>query len=61
MNREDWKAFYRWLDTASLAELQARHDTLNELIPKLRDQEVRTNAARMRKEIEGLILFYGSR
>ena len=58
MNREDWSAFYGWLDTVDLPELRTRHEQLNELIPILRDREVRANALRMRKEIEGLILLY---
>jgi hypothetical protein len=38
--------------------LRTRHEQLNALIQILRDREVRANALRMRKEIEGLILLY---
>ncbi len=46
MNRENWKNFYRWLDTANRAELNARHEELSDLIRTLRDREVRANAVR---------------
>jgi len=56
MNREDWKGFYCWLDTASLAELNTRKGNIEDLLETLRDPDVRGEARRMCRKIEEEIL-----
>lgn len=56
MNREDWRAFDRWLDTASVEELHVRQGKLETLLEKLRDPDVRRDAYRMQREVEREIL-----
>jgi len=56
LNREDWKGFYGWLDTASLAELNIRKGNIEDLLETLRDPDVRGEARRMCRKIEEEIL-----
>lgn len=56
MNREDWRGFYRWLDTASLEELREKLRKIEALLAALKDRFVRADALKMRREIEAEIL-----
>ena len=52
MEREEWKSFFCWLDTANCDELRARHKKLLDLLEILQDRGVRGDARRMLKFIE---------
>ena len=56
MRREEWKIFLRWLETASPSELRATLDKIEGVLTALKDRGVRSNALRMRREIEAEIL-----
>ena len=61
MNRQDWRDFYRWLETASLPELRATLEKIEATLPFLKDREVRGEALRMRRAMEAEILERASR
>lgn len=56
MRREEWKIFHRWLETASPSALRAILDKIEGVLTALKDRGVRSNALRMRREIEAEIL-----
>lgn len=56
MNREDWRGFYRWLETASLEELREKLKKIEAILPLLKDRVVYADALKMRREIEAEIL-----
>ncbi|MFZ1830069.1 MAG: hypothetical protein WAW42_15190 [Candidatus Competibacteraceae bacterium] len=61
MTREEWKEFYRWLETASDSELRRTLDKIEGLLSMLKDRDVQADALRMRREIEGELLSRSSR
>jgi hypothetical protein len=52
MDKQEWKSFFAWLDSASLKELRERHQKLIELLKLLQDPAVRSDAKRMLRHIE---------
>lgn len=52
MSREEWKSIHRWLDTASLRELDERAQQLRQLLKVLRDPDVRRDARHILSDIE---------
>jgi len=56
MTREEWKVFYRWLETASDSDLRRILDKIEGVLSLLKDRDVRSDALRMQREIEAEIL-----
>ncbi|HRE08990.1 MAG TPA: hypothetical protein PKX00_25450 [Opitutaceae bacterium] len=56
MNREDWRGFYRWLETASVEELREKLQKIEAILAVLKDRSVRADALKMRRMIEADIL-----
>jgi len=52
MSREEWKSIHRWLDTASLRELDERAQQLRQLLKVLRDTDVCRDARHILLDIE---------
>ncbi|MBK8183239.1 MAG: hypothetical protein IPK63_10250 [Candidatus Competibacteraceae bacterium] len=61
MNHSDWREFYRWLETASPEELREKDQRIEGVLKLLKDQDVRKDALRMRREIESTLLDHLSR
>lgn len=52
MSKDAWRAFLRWLDEASIVELDRRHKEALALLEQLTERELRAELRRMLRLIE---------
>ena len=52
MGKDAWRAFLRWLDEASVTELDIKHQEAFALLDRLRDRELKTELRRMLRLME---------
>ena len=52
MSKDAWRAFFRWLDQASVDELELKHQEALALLDRLTDRELKTELRRMVRLME---------
>ena len=52
MSKDAWRAFLRWLDQASVSELDRRHQDALALLDELTERELRSELRRMLRLME---------
>jgi hypothetical protein len=56
MDKEDWKAFFRWLDQAMSEEMRQKKDKIVALCGEIRSADVKSDARRMIRLIDQELL-----